>query len=145
LVELVERTDGPVTLAQIASEIPGFAHDEPGRTVYELGRECVIWDRMTKAGAMALRDVFRKRKVAIQFVNPVIYIVEDCVSNDENWRPIELLPKTAANMDTPNGLMRTSQGAHEYCIERAAKEGRSDYQTLTPRPLRFTADRFATA
>jgi hypothetical protein len=29
IVELVERTDGPVTLAQVEREIPGFAKKDP--------------------------------------------------------------------------------------------------------------------
>jgi hypothetical protein len=148
IIALVERTDGPVTLAQIDREIPGFANDGPGGREYFVqhsGVECVIWTGMTDAGLMALRDVMRGRKVAVQFVNPMLYVLENCVCENENWQPIVLLPKTAANLDTPNWLVRASQGGRDHCIARANREGRSDYQPLTPRPLRFTADQIAVA
>jgi hypothetical protein len=148
IVELVESTSGPVTLARITREISGFAEDgAPSRDyfVQDGETECVIWDGMTEAGLAALRNVISERRVAIQFVNPMVYIVENCVSGSENWQPIVLLPKMAANLDTPNWLVRASQGARDYCIERAAKEGRSGYQQLTPCPIRFTADQVAVA
>ena len=58
IVELVERTDGPVTLAQVEREVPGFAkHDAPswGHVVTRPGREISFWYDMTEAGVAALR------------------------------------------------------------------------------------------
>ena len=72
IVDLVGRTDGPVTLGEIDRKIPGFAANEPPSWNYyfELDdREVVIWDGMTKAGFLALRKVIRGRRVAVQFVN----------------------------------------------------------------------------
>jgi hypothetical protein len=148
IVELVERTDGPVTLARIAREIPGFA--KGGSPAWEYfvehaGEECVIWDGMTEAGLAALRHSVSARKVAIQLVNHLPYLAEDRILGHENWLPIVLLPKEAANLNTPNWLVRASQGGRDHCLARAAMEGRSDYQPLAPGPLRFTADQFAIA
>src|SRR6266540_1959804 len=99
IVDLVERTDGPATLARIGREIPGFAKDEPPAWEYSL--ECddgekVLWDGMTEAGFTALRKVIRGRRVAVQLVNVLPYFLEDCFIDDERWRPIVLLPARAA-------------------------------------------------
>jgi hypothetical protein len=148
IVDLVERTAGPVTLARIEREIPGFASYESRGWEYfsqHAGTEFLIWYGMTKAGFAALRNVMTERRVAVQYVHPVLYIVEDCLPERENWQPIVLLPKTAANLDTPNWLVRASQGGRDYCIARAAKEGRGGYRPLTPGAVRFTAGQFAIA
>jgi hypothetical protein len=146
IVELVERTDGPVTLAQIAREVPGFAQNEPPAWAYVVEHakgEWLIWDGMTEAGNAALRDVMSGRRVAVQFVNPLPYIQENCVSGSENWQPIVLLPKNAGNLHTRNWLMRASPGFQKYAIERAANEGIAGYRPITPRPVGFTADQFS--
>jgi hypothetical protein len=148
IVELVERTDGPVTLARIKREIPGFAKQAAPAWAYVVEHdegEMLIWDGMTEGGLAALRRVVGGREVAIQYVNHLPYLAEDCLLDDESWVPIVLLPKSAANLNTPNWLVRASQGGRDHCIARAGKEGRGDYQPLTARPLRFTADQFATA
>jgi hypothetical protein len=148
IIELVERTDGPVTLARIGREIPGFATGEPPAWDYfveEAGVEHVIWGSMTEAGKTALRTVMTERRVAVQYVNLLPYLFDGCVLSRENWRPIVLLPRKAANLNTPHWLMRATPGGQEYCTKRAAREGRSDYQVLTPAALRFDADRFAVA
>ena len=66
-----------------------------------------FWYDMTEAGLAALMKVMRERRVAIQFVNPLLYItLEDLTFGDQNWQPIVLLPARAGNVDTPNWLMR---------------------------------------
>jgi len=57
IVDLVERTDAPVTLARIDREIPGFATNEHPAWEYLLENEngeAVIWTGMTHAGRTAL-------------------------------------------------------------------------------------------
>ena len=146
IVELVERTDGPVTLACVAREIPGFAEDDPPTHEYFVNhgqQEMLIWDGMTEAGCAALRMVMAGRRVAVQYVNPLPYIVENCGSGNENWQPIVLLPKSAGNLDTRNWLMRASPGFQKYAMTRATKEGLTEYRPITPRPGSFMSDRFA--
>jgi hypothetical protein len=148
IVELVERTDGPVTLARIEREIPGFAKQEAPAWAYVVKHtegETLIWEGMTEAGLAALHCVISGRKVAVQLVNHLPYLAADCLLSDDSWLPIVLLPKNGANLSAPNWLVRASEGGRDHCIARAAKEGRSDYQPLTARPLRFTADQFASA
>ena len=109
IVRLVERTNGPVTLVQVRREIPGFAALEPpfwSHTITHASGEISYWGEMTEAGGKALRKVTKERRVAVQFVNDVPYRFDGCVSTDENWQPVVLLPAEAANMQTPNGLMR---------------------------------------
>lgn len=61
---------------------------------------------MTEAGLAALNNVTSEHRVAIQFVNVLPYLLENCIITRENWQPILLLPARAANIDTPNWLMR---------------------------------------
>jgi hypothetical protein len=145
IVALVERTDGPVTLAQIERDVPGFAEGRLPAWEYfveEPDEELLIWDGMTQAGTMALGDILRGRKVAVQLVNVVPYLLDGRVLMNDKWWPIVLLPKEAANLSTPRWLMRVAQSFKEYAHGSAIKEGLSD-QVLTPRSLRFSADQFA--
>jgi hypothetical protein len=140
IVDLVERTDGPVTLARIGRKIPGFAKDEPPAWEYFLERddgEKVLWDGMTEAGFTALRKVMSERRVAVQYVSPLPYIVEECWLQCENWLPIVLLPARAANLDTPRWHVRCSQGYRDYCITKPG------HRQLTPAAVRYTADQFS--
>jgi hypothetical protein len=146
IVDLVERTDGPVTFARIAHEIPGFAKKEPPTWEYVINRangEMLVWEGMTEDGLWALRSVMSGRRVAAQYVNLLPYILEDRVPNNENWQPIVLLPKSAGNLDTRNWLMRASPGFRKYALARAAKEGITSYRPITPRRVGFTADQFS--
>ena len=72
IVELVERTDGPVTLARVHREVAGFTKPEPPSWAHVVthGRgEISFWYDMTKAGLAALINVMsNERRVAIQFV-----------------------------------------------------------------------------
>lgn len=140
IADLVERNNGPVTLAQIEREIPGFAKREPPAWEHFLERddgETFIWDGMTEVGLTALRKVMSGRRVAVQYVSPLPYILEDCFIADEGWWPIVLLPARAANLDTPRWHVRCSQAYRDYCI---AKPG---HRPLTPTAVRYTADQFS--
>jgi hypothetical protein len=140
IVELVKRTDGPVTLARVEREVPGFAkHDAPswGHVLTSPKREISFWNGMTEAGLAALIKVISERRVAIQYVNLLLYMLEDCMIADENWQPIVLLPATAANLDTPNWLMRAPDS-----IARAISNANVDNRLLTPCYAGATADGF---
>jgi hypothetical protein len=146
IVELVERTDGPVTLARIAREIPGFAEKEPPAWCYVVNHaqgEMFIWDGMTEAGNAALRDVMSGRRVAVQFVNPLPYILENSISASKNWQPIVLLPKSAGNLVTRNWLMRVSPDCQEHVVARAAKKRITGYRPIAPRAVNFVSDQFS--
>ena len=67
IVELVERIDGPVTLARVQREVAGFAKHEPPTWSFVIERdgvEKVYWAGMTEAGSLALQKVLRGRRVA---------------------------------------------------------------------------------
>jgi hypothetical protein len=91
----------------------------------------------------ALRDVITGRKVAIQYVIPMFYIVENPLCECENWEPVVLLPKSDGNLESPNRLLRASRGYQEYAL-RCASEGKmSGIRRITPRAASFAADPFA--
>src|SRR5947209_17273910 len=88
LVDLVERTDGPVTLARIEREVEGFMTKGPPSWSYTLGERpeqpaVVVWGGMTEAGAAALRQVMCERRVAVQFVTRAVYL--DRFLEPEKW------------------------------------------------------------
>jgi hypothetical protein len=147
IVELVERVDGPVTLARIDREIMGFAKNNPPSWQYVVehrGGEALIWDGMTKAGLAALLTVMSGRRVAVQsLVNLLPYALEGGFPRRDNWMPVVLLPVRAANLDTPNWRMRCSQQTLEEFMRKAAATGTKGYHRLTPSAVRGTADRFA--
>ena len=61
IVELVERTDGPVTLAQVEREVPGFAGHAPpffDHVVRRAGRDTSRWYDMSEAGVGALSESY---------------------------------------------------------------------------------------
>jgi hypothetical protein len=146
IVDLVERTDGPVTLARIEREIPGFvAKESPswGYVIEHEGGEALMWDGMTKAGLAALRKVMSGRRVTVQaLINLLPYLVEGSYPRSENWMPVVLLPVRAANLDTPKWLMRYSEKVLDHCIQEAARTGLQGYRRLTPSAVRATADQF---
>ncbi len=102
IVELVEGTDGPVTLAQVERDVAGFAKEAPPFWRYGFKTGRFYWDGMTEAGEKALEQVMHERRVTVQFVSLLPYILEDCLIKDENWQPIVLLPARAANLDSPH-------------------------------------------
>src|SRR5436309_4753621 len=114
IVELVERVGGPVTFARIEGEIPGFTSDGVRGWEYAIeknDREMIIWDGMSQAGFTALRRVLSEHRVAVQYVSPVLYVVEGHLLQNENWVPMALLPARAANVDGPRWLTRLPQEA----------------------------------
>lgn len=140
IVEFVERADGPVTLAEIDGEVAGFAADEPpfySHVIERAGAEMVFWSGMTEAGLKALQKVLRGRRVAVQPVRPLLYLLEGCINEDENWRPIVLLPARAANLDSPKWLIRGSQ---DFIAVAMSKPG---WRSLKPGSVSFTADQFS--
>ena len=147
IVDLVERVNGPVTLARIDREIAGFAKEDTPSWEYVIEHasgETLIWEGMTKAGLAALRMVMSGRRVAVQsLVNVTPYALEGGFPRRDNWMPVVLLPVRAANLDTPNWRMRCSQQTLEDFMRRAAKMGAQGYHPLTPSAVRGTADRFA--
>jgi hypothetical protein len=57
IVELVERKDGPVTLAQVEREVAGFATHESSSWSYvneHAGKETVFWNGMSEAQPTAI-------------------------------------------------------------------------------------------
>jgi len=144
IVGLVERTDGPVTLARVQQEIAGFAKHAPpawGYGITHSGRVISFWDDMTEAGAAALRKVIRERRVAIQFVSVLRYLLDGYVIKDEDWQPIVLLPARAANVDSQNWYLRVPQKMYEHFARQAA-EGKTNLRLLTPHYVGATADGF---
>jgi hypothetical protein len=147
IVELVERTDGPVTLARIDREIQGFAKNKGPSWEYVIehgGGETLVWDGMTEAGLAALRKVMSGRRVAVQhLINLLPYLLGGDLPQRVNWMPVVLLPVRAANLDTPKWLMRYSEKFLDHCMRMAAERGERGYRRLTPSAVRATADRFA--
>jgi hypothetical protein len=146
IVELVNRTDGPVTLSRIHREVPGFAKAPPNVWNYMLERdhgESVIWDGMTEAGTMALRKVMSGRRVAVQYVSEMPYLLEGGAVVSKNWLPVVLLPVKAANLDTPRWLIRGSKAYLDHAIAQQAAGGEQGYRLLTPGRVRCTADQFS--
>jgi hypothetical protein len=140
IVELVERTDGPVTLAQVEREVPGFAGHAPpffDHVVRRAGRDTSYWYDMSEAGVGALSKVMRGRRVAIQFVNSLLYVLEGRFTDNENWQPIVLLPARAANLDSPRCLLRASQDYVAIALDTPG------WRLLKPAPVSFTADQFS--
>jgi len=148
IIELVERIDGPVTLARLHREIPGFAKEAPYVWDYVIERndgETIIWTDMTEAGFKGLRKAISARRIALQLlVSPLLYIIEGLYYPQvENWTPVVLLPARAANLDTPNWRMRSSAAFQKHCMETAARSGVQGYRLLTPGPVRRTADQLS--
>lgn len=140
IVELVERTDGPVTLCEVGRVVPGFAKREPPcwDCFSELaGVHHVYWDGMTKAGTKALHEVMFGHRVAIQFVNELPYLLEGETIGDKDWCPIMLLPARAANLHTPKGLLRLPQ------FFLASASFKPSWRPLAPSPVSVTADIFS--
>ena len=97
---------------------------------------------MSEAGYLALRKVLNGRRVALQLVNVLPYLLEGCVIKNDGWTPMVLLPAKAANLDAPNRLMRVPPEHQKIIIARAAAERLTGYRALTPSSVRFTADGF---
>jgi hypothetical protein len=146
IVALVNDTNGPVTFSQIDIEVPGFTSKERSTWDYLIdnaGKEFLIWRGMSEAGFAALSKVISGRRVAIQYVSALPYILDNCVLFDDAWLPSVLVPAKAANLETPRRLLRTSEYSRKCLMERAVADGLGGYRMLAPSPLRFTADQFS--
>jgi hypothetical protein len=145
IVDLVERCDGPVTLAQINRDVPGFGTDEDPAWDYHIkhgGGVSIIWDGMTEAGTKALRKVIRGRRVAVQLVDARLYILEGYSILGERCVPIVLLPATTANLETPAFPLLRVARKHEWMMAATA-EKRTGNRPLTPSSVGSTADCFS--
>ena|SRR5579862_5003896 len=149
IVKLVERTNGPVTLARLEREIPGFAVDRSPGWSYgfeDSGEECFVWGGMTEAGSKALHDVMNGQKLAVQFVHGLVYLAEDRLLENDDWLPLVLLPKWAGCLSGPNFLLRASPLLQERFLAEAAEKGLAGcVGVVTPQTDGLTADRFAVA
>ena len=143
IVDLVNDTDGPVTLSQVDREVPGFTGEEPSIWQYLIehsGNKHLIWSGMSEAGYAALCKVISGRRVAIQFVDERPYMLDMLDGlhiNDVNWLPSVLVPAKAANLESSRRLIRTTESSRKDLMARGG------YRLLTPAPMRFTADQFS--
>jgi hypothetical protein len=143
IVSLVERTDGPVFLHEIEQEIAGFRATGKKGYIYFIerdGKETIFWAGMTKCGFEALQSVLKNRRVAMQYVSYLPYFFDGVEIGVDGWQPIALLPVRAANLATPKWDMRVSPEAQQVALAA----GTVRFRPLTPQPIRFTADQFAT-
>jgi hypothetical protein len=106
IVDLVERSGGPITLAQIDREVPGFAEMDPTAPSWCWGEEeSFFWSGMTRQGCEALRAVLLGRRVALQPASPLVYLLHGRYSDDQNWVPIALVPAAMAKLRTSRLLI----------------------------------------
>lgn len=130
IIELVERVGGPVTLAQIELEIPGFAEQDDRAHSWSYCQ--LIWDGMSEEGCAALRSVLVGRRVAIQMTPLAVYFLQGRYPVSEDWTPISLVPARMANLMTPRLLIRGAQDVLDQMMARAAAEGVSGFHVLGP-------------
>lgn len=146
IVDLVERTDGPVLLNEVDEIVRGFSKPRGPSYSYfasKNGREVTFWYNMTYAGQKALQHVLETRRVAVQLVNQLPYFLEGVRFCDDTWQPIVLLPLRAANLETPNFNVRLTANLQKAYLEHVRATRRVGYRPLAPLPVRFTADRFS--
>jgi hypothetical protein len=146
IIDLVERTNGPVLLSELDEKVSGFSAAHGPAHEYFISHnqgETLVWEGMTEAGYKALRNVLNTRQVAIQYVSVLPYLLADAMSSNENRQPFVLIPARAANLDTPTWAMRVSPKMQVMMLKKAAATEHTGYRPLTPRPVRFTADQFS--
>jgi hypothetical protein len=146
IIDLVERTNGPVLLSELDEKVSGFSAAHGPAHEYFISHnqgETLVWEGMTEAGYKALRNVLNTRQVAIQYVSILPYLLADAMSSNENWQPFVLMPARAANLDTPTWAMRVSPKMQVMMLKKAAATEHTGYRPLTPCPVRFTADQFS--
>jgi hypothetical protein len=143
IVDLVERTNGPVLLHRLDQEVPGFKANGPRGYNYFItndSKEVIYWQGMTKPGLDALRSVLSSRRVAVQYVSGLLYFLDGVQVEADAWEPIALLPARAANIDTPKWAIRASPAARA----KALNLDPTVFRPLTPKSVRSTADDFCT-
>jgi hypothetical protein len=148
IVDLVNDTDGPLTLLQVDREVPGFAKSDLPAFNFMLpggSGDAYIWGGMTESGAAALRKVIYGRRVAIQFVTPQPYIQDGCGGYFErdDWQALMLLPAGAANFSAPKWLVRLSTEFLNRAMAGAVSMKRTDVHLLSPQPMRYAMDYFS--
>ena len=147
IVELVNDTDGPVTLLQVEREIPGFKSDEQPAWYFAFhsNGDGFVWGGMTEAGEWALRKIIYGKKVAVQFVTPQPYLLDGPTPylDHGDWRPIMLLPASGANISGPKLLARLSAQTLKVTLARPPSDKTAKFRLLKPCPLRFAADYFS--
>jgi hypothetical protein len=113
IVELVNACNGPVTLAYLAKNVPGFSAQvgEPSYdwVTFDSNDESVIWIGMTKNGIEALRAVVLNSKVAICPMTLRANRIQGYVPLARNWVPIGLTSRAAANFTTCKLLISASE------------------------------------
>ncbi len=137
IVELVERAGGPVTLARIEREIPGFkVNDNATRSwEYVTGADQdknVIWDGMTEEGCAALRKVLLEHRVAMQPASRLVYFLEGASPVHQNWVPVSLIPARMAKLDAGGVLISGPQEVLDMAMSRARDEGALDFRVRHP-------------
>jgi hypothetical protein len=129
IADYVERTGGPVTLAEIADGIPGFSVDRGADSAWCWETEDVlIWDGMTKEGCAALRHVVMTRRVTIQQSSRLLYFFHGRYLSAPNWGPIALAPAAKANFRTPTILLSAPEKTLKQLEDAAAKRGLHGWQ-----------------
>ena len=148
IIELVKNADGPVTLLQVDREVRGFATNTLPAWYFGIPRpvgDVFVWGGMTEAGEAALRKIIYGKKVAVQFVTPLPYLLDGPTPylDRDDWQPIMLLPPHAANMSKPDLLVRLSPRCLEDALAGPSSGKKVDLCLLTPGPMRFSADYFS--
>jgi hypothetical protein len=147
IVDLVNATDGPVTLLQVEREITGFKSDKQPAWHFAFHRngDGFAWGGMTEAGVSALCEVIYGKKVAVQFVTPQPYLLDGPTPylDHRNWQPIMLLPASGANINNHKFLARLSPQCLENTLAGPPSDKTARFRLLTPRPLRSAADYFS--
>ena|SRR2546427_9171487 len=123
IVDFVERAGKPVTLAQIADQVPHFSTDSSGMSwFWEIG-DAVLWDGMTREGCRALRKVVGDRRVALAPASLLTYALHGAaLPADERWVPIALAPAAMATFRTPVLLWLAPEDMMQEIEKRAAAE-----------------------
>jgi hypothetical protein len=147
IVALVNATDGPVTLLQVEREITGFKSvEQPGwHFAFHSNGDGFVWGGMSEAAVSALCDVIFGKKVAVQFVTPLPYLLDGPTPylDHSDWRPILLLPASGANIDNHKFLARLSPQCLEDALAGPPSHKTARFRLLTPRPLCSAADYFS--
>ncbi|MBR1275618.1 hypothetical protein [Bradyrhizobium sp. AUGA SZCCT0283] len=148
IIELVKNADGPVTLLQVQREVRGFGTNTLPAWYFAIPGavgDVFVWGGMTEAGESALRKIIYGKKVAVQFVTPLPYLLDGPTPylDRDDWQPIMLLPPHAANMSKPDLLVRLSPRCLEDALAGPPSGKKADVRVLTPGPMRFSADYFS--
>ena len=136
IIDLVEKAGGPVTLARITTDVPGFAEQVGPAWEYVVDHadgRATIWTGMTEEGYSALREVIGGRRVAVQPVPFWFYLVEDSICTAENWLPLVLRPASVANIECGRWLLHIPPNQQKGMMELAAAKNILPYRHIAPR------------